>query len=125
MLSSVNKIPRFRVRASGLEEGCTLIAVISTVFIHEGLKSLAARKALGMPEPAIEGKPISELVDVSINNPDELLANAGFLGRRAGLGALWVAQNLPGAPEADADGVFASDAEALSAICRKLGLVEG
>lgn len=110
-------LPCFSVRASSLVHGCNLISASSTVFIHEGLKSLAARRALGLAEPEIEGKPLSAFVAADITYGADLMAKAAFLGRRTGLGALWIAQNLPDAPVE----AFASDAEVLAAICRTLG----
>lgn len=117
MSKPADSLPRFTVRAGSMMEASNLIAAASTVFIHEGLKSLAARRALGLDEPRIEGKPLGAFVSSEFANGTELMARSAFLGRRTGLGALWIAQNLPGAP----DEAFASDADVFAVICRTLG----
>jgi len=109
--------PQFEIRASSLKEASGLIAAYASTCIYEGLKSLKARDALGLAEPQIEGKPLSAFICSSSASKTEMLAKAAYLGRRTGLGALWIAHNCPGGP----DEAFGSDADALAAISEILG----
>lgn len=108
---------RSTVSANGLVPGCNLFAASVAGIVIEGVKSLAARRALGLEEPKVEGKPISAFLHADFEDEQELIEIAIFIGRRAELGALWIAQNLPDAP----DSVLASEADALNAIAHLIG----
>lgn len=117
MVSPRNDYSQSTISACGLVPGCNLFAAAVSGIVIEGVKSLAARQALGLEEPQIEGKPISAFLHADFKDERELTEIAIFIGRRAGLGALWIAKNLPDAP----NGALASEADSLAAIRRLIG----
>lgn len=83
--------PVFEVTAASEERCGVLTGAVSTVLIMEGLKSLHARSEMGLPMPSIEGKPVHNFLNIQLSDPTEMQMLAIVLGRRAGLGAYWVA----------------------------------
>lgn len=104
-------LAQFRLLAADAVSASNLVAAISTVVFYEGLKSLVARERLGLPEPKIEGKPLSRFMKVRFDSGADMQALSIYWGRRTGLGALWIAHNPTDAP----DGALNSDAEAAAA----------
>ena len=110
-------LPHYRVTSSDPVSASNLIAAIATAVFYEGMKALVARARLGLPEPKVEGKPLSRFFNTRLLTGTDMQALAMYFGRRVGLGSLWIHHNLKDAP---AD-VPKSDSEAVAALRRALG----
>ena len=110
----------FQVRSASTYGACVTIAAVTAALTVEGAKCLIARRHLGLPEPKVEGKALSSFLTAELRGPADIHPLGMRLGRRAGLGAYWLALNLPDAP-AEA---LVSDEAFEAALRRQLDLLE-
>lgn len=111
---------RFSVHSADSYGAASLVAAVTSAYLVEGVKAVETRRRLGYPEPLVEGKPLSSFASIRFQTADDILAFSLLLGRRAGLGALWLHLNLPDAPDA----AKVSDREFQDALRSQLQTVE-
>ncbi len=101
----------FVVTCNSAENGAAIIGGVVAAVLVEGLKALAARQRTGLPAPIIAGRPLDELLRIALQDERQVLKFGATMGRRTGLGNLWLYYNLAYAPDhyriADADVVQA------------------
>lgn len=80
------KARQITVRCGSAEDGCRLMTKAVTGLVALGLKSLAARRAMGLPDPVVDGVALRDFLTLPVDDEGSIEDFAVTAGFCAGMG---------------------------------------